>query len=202
MIKSFLLLSLSALLCLNTQAAGPHPQKTIDNLTTAYRGETNANHRYTLFAQKAEAEGYAQVAKLFRAAAQSEAIHRELHKNAILSLGGQVAEVKLDEVKVGTTKENLEAAIKGESHERDAMYPEFLSQAKQDRAAAAVRSFTFALNAEKEHAKLYQDALDNLGHNAVTDYFVCSVCGFTTTQLPAKNCPSCHNGTEKFLKIS
>jgi rubrerythrin len=54
----------------------------------------------------------------------------------------------------------------------------------------------------KEHAKLYQNALDNLGHNAATDYFVCSVCGFTTTQLPAKNCPSCHNGVEKFLKIS
>jgi len=116
--------------------------------------------------------------------------------------GCKADEIKLDEVKVGTTKENLEAAIKGESHERDARYPEFLSQANQDKATAAVRSFTFAVNAEKEHAKLYQDALDNLGHNAATDYFVCSVCGFTTTQLPAKNCPSCHNGVEKFLKIS
>ena len=202
MIKQFILVSLSALFCLNTQAAGLPQQKTIDNLNAACRGETNANHRYTLFAQKAEAEGYAQVAKLFRAAAQSEAIHRELHKSAIISLRGKADEIKLDEVKVGTTKENLEAAIKGESYERDSMYPEFLSQANQDKATAAVRSFTFAVNAEKEHAKLYQDALDNLGHNAATDYFVCSVCGFTTTQLPAKNCPSCHNGVEKFLKIS
>ena len=200
MIKQFILVSLSALFCLNTQAAGLAQQKTIDNLNAAYRGETNANHRYTLFAQKAEAEGYAQVAKLFRPAAQSEAIHRELHKSAIISLGGKADEVKLDEVKVGTTKEYLEAAIKGESYERDSMYPEFLSQAKQDKAAAAVRSFTFAVNAEKEHAKLYQNA--PLGHNAATDYFVCSVCGFTTTQPPAKNCPSCHNGVEKFLKIS
>jgi len=88
------------------------------NLNVAYRGESNANHRYTLFAQKAEQEGYAKVAKLFRAAAQSEAIHRELQKSAITSLGGKPDEIKLDEVKVGTTKENLEAAIKGELRTR------------------------------------------------------------------------------------
>ena len=201
MIKHLILVSMSVLLGLNVQAAGL-PQKTIDNLNVTYRGESNANHRYTLFAQKAEQEGYGQVAKLFRAAAQSEAIHRELHKSAITSLGGKPDEIKLDEVKVGTTRENLEAAIKGESYERDSMYPAFLAQARQDNAAAAVRSFTFAQAAEKEHAKLYQDALNNLGHNAATDYYVCSVCGFTTTQLPAKNCPSCHNGVEKFVKIS
>jgi rubrerythrin len=96
---------MSAMLCLNTQAAWLPQQKTIDNLNAAYGGETNANHRYTLFAQKA------------------------------------------DEFRVSTTKENLEAAIKGESYERDSMYPEFLSRAQQDKAAAAVRSFTFALNA-------------------------------------------------------
>src|SRR6516225_5423541 len=177
MIKQFILLSLSALFCLNTQAAGLPQQKTIDNLNAAYRGETNANHRYTLFAQKAEAEGYAQVAKLFRAAAQSEAIHRELHKSAIISLGGKADEIKLGEVKVGTIKENLEAAIKGESHERDSMYPEFLSQAKQDKAAAAVRSFRFTVNAEKEHAKLYQEALHvapDSGPGAGSDFPSCT----------------------------
>jgi rubrerythrin len=201
MIKHLILVSMSALFGLNVQAAGLS-QKTIDNLNIAYRGESNASHRYTLFAQKAEQDGYGQVAKLFRSAAQSEAIHRELHKSAIISLGGKVDEIKLDEVTVGTTNENLEAAIKGESYERDSMYPAFLAQARQDNAAAAIRSFTFAQAAEKEHARLYQDALNNLGHNAATDYFVCSLCGFTTTQLAAKNCPSCHNGVEKFLKIS
>src|SRR5271157_1692195 len=82
MIKHLILVSMSVLLGLNVQAARL-PQKTIDNLNVAYRGESNANHRYTLFAQKAEQEGYGRVAKLFRAAAQSEAIHRELHKSAI-----------------------------------------------------------------------------------------------------------------------
>jgi rubrerythrin len=200
MIKQLFLIPISAVLCLAAQAA--IPQKTIDHLNAAYRGESNANHRYTLFAQKADAEGYPQVAKLFRAAAQAEAIHRELHRNAITSLGGKPDTFSLDEVKVGATKENLEAAIKGESYERDSMYPAFLTQAKQDNAAAAVRSLTFAKTAEAGHAKLFQDALTNLGHNASTDYFVCSVCGYTTTALPQKNCPSCHNPVEKFMKVS
>src|SRR6516162_1694239 len=127
--------------------------------------------------RRPRAEGYAQVAKLFRAAAQSEAIHRELHKSAIISLGGKAGEIKLDEVKVGTTKENLEAAIKGESYERDSMYPEFLSQARQDKAAAAVRSFRFTVNAEKEHAKLYQEALHvapDSGPGAGSDFPSCT----------------------------
>jgi rubrerythrin len=178
------------------------PQKTIDNLTAAYRGETNANHRYTLFAEKADAEGYLQVALLFRAAAQAEAIHRELHRNAIIALGGNVVSFPLAEVKVGTTAENLEAAIKGESYERDSMYPRFLTQARLDNATHAIRSLTFARTAEAQHAKLYQVALNELGRNSKTDYYVCSVCGYTTTRLPAKNCPSCHNGPEKFTKLS
>jgi rubrerythrin len=201
MIKHLLLIPISAVLCVNAQAAGI-PEKTVSNLTTAYHGETNANNRYTLFAQKADAEGYAQVAKLFRAAAQAEAIHRDFHRNAIVNLGGKPGDVPLDEVKVGTTKENLEAAIKGESYERDSMYPEFITQAKQDNATIAIRSLTFAKTAETGHAKLFQEALTNLGHNASADYFVCSVCGLTTTSLPPKNCPSCHNGAEKFMKVS
>ena len=196
-----LLLPITAMLAL-TVGAMAVPQKTIENLTAAYRGETNANHRYTLSAEKADAEGYPQVALLFRAAAQAEAIHRELHRSAIIALGGNVVSFPLDGVKVGTTAENLEAAIKGESYERDSMYPRFLTQARLDNATHAIRSLTFASTAEAEHAKLYQVALNELGRNSKTDYYVCSVCGYTTTSLPAKNCPSCHNSSEKFTKFS
>ena len=196
-----LLLPITAMLAL-TVGAMAVPQKTIENLTAAYRGETNANHRYILFAEKADAEGYPQVALLFRAAAQAEAIHRELHRSAIIALGGNVVSFPLDGVKVGTTAENLEAAIKGESYERDSMYPQFLTQARLDNATHAIRSLTFASTAEAEHAKLYQVALNELGRNSKTDYYVCSVCGYTTTSLPAKNCPSCHNSSEKFTKFS
>ena len=196
-----LLLPITAMLAL-TVGAMAVPQKTIENLTAAYRGETNANHRYTLSAEKADAEGYPQVALLFRAAAQAEAIHRALHKNAIIALGGNVVSFPPDEVKIGTTAQNLEAAIKGESYERDSMYPRFLTQARLDNATHAIRSLTFASTAEAEHAKLYQVALNELGRNSKTDYYVCSVCGYTTTRLPAKNCPSCHNSSEKFTKFS
>jgi len=196
-----LLVPITATLAL-TVSAMAIPQKTIDNLTAACRGETNANHRYTLFAEKADTEGYRQVALLFRAAAQAEAIHRDLHWKAIIALGGNPVSFPLDEVKVGATAENLEAAIRGESYERDSMYPQFLTQAKQDNATAAIRSLTFARTAEAEHAKLYQVALNGLGHNVKTDYYVCSACGYTMTSLPAKNCPSCHNVSEKFTRFS
>ena len=165
-------------------------QQTLDNLNTAFQGESNAANRYEAFAKKADAEGYAYVAHLFRAASKAESIHREAHKQAILALGGKVQDFKLDEVKLGTTSENLQAAIKGESYERDTMYPEFLKQARKDGAKPAVRTFIYAQKAEKEHARLYQSALDNLdSKQANVTFYVCKVCGFTVTTLPDKNCP-------------
>ena len=174
--------------------------KTITNLNAAYRGESNASHRYGFFAQKAAAEGYAQVARLFRAASRAEAIHRELHKAAILKLGGKPDEFALDEVKPGTTRENLAAAIRGESHERDVMYPEFIKQARAEGAQPALRTMEYALASETEHARLYQEALDQLGKNPETPVYVCEVCGFTTTALPEK-CPACASGKGKFIKF-
>ncbi|MCX6877703.1 MAG: rubrerythrin family protein [Verrucomicrobia bacterium] len=177
-------------------------EQTLKNLNTAFQGESNAANRYGKFAVKAAAEGNAQVAKLFRAAAASEAIHRDTHKKAIAELGGTAKEFELDAVTPGTTAENLKASIKGETYERDTMYPDFLAVAKADDAAAAIRTIEFALAAEKEHAKLYQEALDNLGKNAKADYFVCGVCGMTVTELPAKKCRSCRQSVDKYNKIA
>ncbi|HEX9048737.1 MAG TPA: rubrerythrin family protein [Verrucomicrobiae bacterium] len=175
--------------------------KTLDNLNAAFQGESNAAHRYEAFANQAQADGYAYAARLFRAAARAETIHRDSHKQAILALGGTVKDFKLDEVKVGATEENLRAAIKGESYERDTMYPEFLALAKADGAKEAVRTFLFAQKAETEHARLYQDALDNLGKQADQPIYVCKVCGYTTTALPAKNCPSCREPVSNYETI-
>ena len=177
-------------------------EQTLKNLNTAFQGESNAANRYGKFAAKAEAEGNAQVARLFRAAAASEAIHRDTHKAAITELGGTPNTFELDAVEPATTAENLRAAIKGETYERDTMYPGFLATAKADDAPAAIRTIEFALAAEKEHAKLYQDALDNLGKNAKADYFVCQVCGMTVTELPAKKCRSCRQSRDKYKMIN
>jgi rubrerythrin len=176
-------------------------QKTLDNLNAAFQGESNAAHRYEAFARKADAEGHAYAARLFRAAARAESIHRESHKKAILALDGKIADFKLDEVQPGTTAENLQAAIKGESYERDTMYPDFLKQARADEAKEAVRTLLYAQKAEGEHARLYQDALDNLAKNAATPLYVCKVCGYTTTKLPDRNCPSCREPAGNYERI-
>jgi len=176
--------------------------QTLKNINTAFQGESNAANRYAIFAAKAEQEGFAQVAKLFRAASAAEAIHRDTHKAAIIELGGTVESFQLDPVAPGATADNLRAAIKGETYERDTMYPEFLAVAKADDAKAAIRTLTFAVTAEKEHAKLYQQALDQLGKNPPVEYYVCQICGMTLTELPAKKCPSCRKSRDEYKKIS
>jgi rubrerythrin len=199
--SSFASLVVATLLVASANAAS-FSAETIKNLNAAYRGEANANHRYALFAQKAEQEGYAQVARLFRATSKAEEIHRDKHKATILEAGGELAALTLDPVTVGTTAENLRAAITGESYERDTMYPGLLETAKAENAREAVRAFLFAVSAEKEHAVLYQQALDQLGHNPAADYYVCPVCGETSTQLPGEKCPVCRTLREKFIKIT
>ena len=108
----------------------------------------------------------------------------------------------MDKVTPGSTADNLRAAIKGETYERDTMYPGFLAAAKADNARAAIKTLEWARAAEKEHAMLYQRALDNLGKNPPEDYYVCQVCGMTLTELPDKKCPSCRRGRDEYRKIS
>lgn len=185
-----------------TAFAGTASTATLKNLNAAFQGESNAQNRYQAFAQKAEAEGYTQVAKLFRAAAAAEAVHRDTHKVTIERLGGKVDSFELDQVKPGSTAENLTAAIKGESYERDTMYPEFLQQAKAENDREAERAFHFAVSAEKQHAALYQQALAELGKNPAVDYYVCPTCGDTSVGRPAnEKCGTCRKPTEKFVKI-
>jgi rubrerythrin len=157
------------------------PQKTIDNLNTAVAGEANASHRYTLFAHEADQEGYAQVAKLFRATALAESIHERNHESVLRGLGIEPKRPVLETVKVGTTRENLEVPIKGEANEADTMYPGFVEEARRQNVPAAVKSFTYALDTEAEHEKLFKDALEHLGHNAPADYYVGKVSGDTVT---------------------
>lgn len=180
----------------------PSFQQTLDNLNAAFQGESNAANRYKDFAKKADAEGHTYAARLFRAASRAETVHLEAHKKAILAMGGTVKAFSLDEVKIGTTAENLAVAVAGEVHERDVMYPQFLQVARAEGAKEAVRTMTYALKAETEHAKLFQDALDNLGHNADLPLFVCPVCGYTTSTLPEKKCPACPALASDFERIA
>lgn len=184
-------------------AATTTPSKTLDNLQAAFNGESNAHARYLEFAKKADAEGYGPVASLFRAAARAEEIHASNHAVVIKKLGGTPG-AKIETAVVKSTKENLESAIKGETYEKDTMYPDFLKEARSVANKDAVQTFNYAKTAETEHAKLYANALNNLDKmkGKGEAYYVCTVCGFTTTKVAFTKCPSCFSPKEKYVPVA
>ena len=175
---------------------------TLDDLQTAYNGESNAHVRYLAFAKKAEAEGYLKVAALFRATARSEEIHAKNHADVIMKMKAEPI-AKIETPKVGTTKQNLEASIKGEIYERGTMYPEFIKRAEANNNPAAVRTFTFAEKVETNHAALYKSALDNLNDWKVggVKFSVCSECGNTVEKVDFLRCPVCHESKKKYSVV-
>jgi rubrerythrin len=161
--------------------------KTEKNLQEAFAGESQANRKYLAFAKKAEQEGYKEIAKLFRAAAEAETVHAHNHLRV---LGG-----------IKSTKENLETAISGESYEFQKMYPQMIEDAKAEDKKGALQSFNYANEVEKIHAELYKKALKNLGKNPEIDYYVCQVCGNTVEGEPPDKCPICGSPKKMFKKV-
>jgi rubrerythrin len=165
--------------------------KTDENLKAAFAGESQANRMYLAFAKKAEEEGFTQIAKLFRAAAEAETVHALNH----LRVMGQVK----------STADNLGTAVSGETYEFKKMYPDFIAEAKKEGNKKAEVSFDYANKVEQIHANLYQKALDNLKNKKETakaDYWVCPVCGNTFEGSTPDNCPICATLKEKFMKIT
>jgi rubrerythrin len=161
--------------------------ETEKNLSDAFAGESQANRKYLAFAKQADKEGHPQVAKLFRAAAEAETVHAHAHLRTLGAIKGTV--------------ENLKEAIAGETHEFKSMYPAMIETAKQEGNKPAERSFSYANAVEKVHASLYQKALDNLGNEEETDYYVCSVCGYTCEKEPPETCPVCGAKSKVFFKV-
>lgn len=163
----------------------------IENLRDAFAGESQANRRYLAFAQKAENEGFVQIAKLFRAAAEAETIHALNH----LKIMGEIK----------STNENLETAISGETFEFSKMYPEYIKTAKEEGNKRATWSFEVANKVEEVHANLYMKALQAVnGNNDLpeTDYYVCNVCGNTVENEAPDRCPICNASKRQFFKVS
>ena len=161
--------------------------QTEQDLWEAFAGESQANRKYLAFAQKADREGYPQVAKLFRAAAEAETVHAHAHLRTLKGVKGTV--------------ENLKEAVAGETHEFKDMYPDMIEHAKAEGNTAAERSFTYANEVEKIHAGLYQKALDNLDALEEADYYVCSVCGYTCENEPPETCPVCGAKAKAFFEV-
>lgn len=163
---------------------------TIDNLKEAFAGESQANRRYLAFAKKADADGYPQVAMLFRAAAAAETVHAHAHLRV---LGG-----------VQDTKTNLQAAIEGEGFEFMEMYPGFVAEAKAEGSNPALMSFKVALAVEEIHHGLYSDALRAIqsGQDLETrKLYVCDICGNTVYDDAPDVCPICGAKKERFFEV-
>jgi len=161
---------------------------TEQNLKDAFAGESQANRKYLAFAQKADEEGHPRIAKLFRAAAEAETVHALAH---LKTLGA-----------IGTTSENLQTAIDGETHEFKKMYPEMIATAEADGDKKALRTFTYANEVEKVHAQLYKNALENIdAAGTVERYYVCSVCGYTAENEPPDRCPVCKAAAKAFKRV-
>lgn len=159
--------------------------KTLENLMAAFAGESQANRKYLAYAQKAEKDGKLNAAKLFKAASNAETLHA----------------LKEFEVagKIGTTEANLADAVEGETYEFESMYPGFIETAKEEGNKEAVRIFTFAMEAEKVHAQLYKEALENLDSEEEVFYYLCPICGNIEKFVPEK-CNICGVPGAKFIK--
>jgi rubrerythrin len=162
---------------------------TENNLKEAFAGESQASQKYLAFAKKADQEGFNNIARLFRTAAEAESIHANGHLSALGT--------------IGSTAENLHAAISGETHEYTEMYPPMLQQAEAENHKAK-RMFGYATKAEAVHAKLYKMALDAVTQGkdlTESNIYLCPVCGHIELGKPPAACPICGVKGEKFLKL-
>jgi rubrerythrin len=161
-------------------------EKTMKNLETAFSGESQANRKYLAFAKKADEEGFHQVARLFRAAAEAETIHAHTH---LKTMGG-----------IGSTDANLKMAVEGETYEFTSMYPSFIEDAVSEGQKQAERSFRLANEAEKVHAGLFARAAQEPSAGKEFNYYLCTVCGHIAEGAAPSACPLC-GASEKAYRI-
>ena len=172
------------------------------NLQQAFDSEINAKERYLVASKQADREGYPYVAQLFRACSRAEQVHAEQHVHAIAWTGGE-ARAMLQRLTLGTTAENVRTSIDLETYEATKLYPAMLKQARAEHQPEAVRSISFALAAEREHARLLITALQTLDQRlAKRTFYVCPMCGRTTEVLDFKKCPNCFTSAGRFIRVT
>jgi len=167
--------------------------KTMEHLKAAFAGESQASRKYTAYAAKAEADGYPQIAKLFRAAAAGETVHA-------------ISEFKAMEA-VKSTAENLKDAIGGENYEVVSMYPEFIQDAEAEgENRRAVVAFKNAMAVEKVHEAFYREALALVEagkkEEEAYDYYICPVCGYVEKRSAPDRCPVCGTPGARFELVA
>jgi rubrerythrin len=200
---------------LNNNITGNHCEKevlfmgvnnamTADFLRSAYGGESMAHMRYLIWGDAADKDGYPNIGRLFRAVAYAEWAHAKNHFNVLKDQVGDTSVVAGAVFGNTNIVENLQGAIDGELHEIDQMYPVYLEAARYQSEKDAERAFHYALEAEKIHAKMFQDA-----QNAAKDgkdigsekIYVCPICGYTEIGANADKCPVCGVKREMFKEF-
>jgi rubrerythrin len=161
---------------------------TREALQQAYSGEAKAALRLKLYAEKAEEEGYPQIAKLFRVIASSEEVH-----------GARALKV-LKEIK--TTEENLAESFESEQRVAEVSYDAFVKQAEAEGNRPAVLHFSQSKDVEETHAKLYKEAMNHMLEERETTYYVCQVCGYIADDILPDICPVCGAKREQFKLFS
>ena len=174
---------------------------TASDLRSAFGGESMAHMRYKVWADRAEADGFPNVARLFRAISFAEQCHATGHFNAMADEGGAFLVASMAGFGLGTTSENLAGAIEGETFEINEMYPAYLVVARNQKETAAVQSCHYAVSAEKIHAAMYADArkaVDAGTDVALGPVSICANCGYTVEGDIPDKCPVCAKGREQF----
>ncbi len=164
---------------------------TLDNLKAAVTGETGASAKYAAFAEAAEAAGYTQIARLFRATSEAEQVHIAMEYKLVQAEDPEWAKPVADAPVVEACDLNLIAAANGEIYETSDMYPAFIKKAQDEGNDKAVRVFTRAKLAESVHAERYMEAYNNIDAADDDAYFLCPVCGYIEKGDDFEVCPIC-----------
>ncbi len=179
----------------------------IRNLETAYEEETKTSAAYKVYAVRADEEGFHGIASLFRATARAEQIHASNHARVLRHMGGSTM-IDVPMPRVESTLENLNAALVDQKFEVDYLYPAFLTAAVPLFDSTAIRSFHWALEADKSHVRLYNDLLPRVNASDTSgwayephDLFVCALCGYAAQNVEGENCPACNYLWEKFETV-
>ncbi len=169
------------------EVIGVKGEKTIQNLKMGFDAESKASMRNHAFAMKAEQEGFPQMAALFRAIAEAEAVHAYNHMRFL----GAISD----------TQTNLESAFEHENFAFDA-YPNLIKTANEEGSTAVAKQFSFVRDVEREHAGLYKKAMDHMVSEDETEYYICSICGHIEDGYAPDECPICSAPKEKFTKTA
>lgn len=167
--------------------------KTEENLKIALAGEAQARAKYKVWASRAKKEGHQAIAKIFEETAENEYEHADM----IIKLLGMV----------GSTEENLQRALEGETYEWTEMYPQFLKDAKEEGLEEAAKYFEHVIQVEQHHAKRYKLLLERMQKGELyksdkEEIWFCTNCGYMHRGKEApEECPNCLHAKGYFKRI-